>query len=186
MRAPKSQVSSSGKGFNGTNMLDSSINSDASSEAPKARDVIARANGPGMIRALTGSADSATCGCAKAPILRERRLRGSTHFALSALNQTTIAAPGPLGRAITFRAFGAQDNNHASHPPNSTQREENKPGRVSCFRRRFIVKSPAQRACAFFGHKLRLVFSRPVPVGMKVQAAKKIATNSAAHKAMPR
>ncbi len=38
-------------------------------------------------------------------------LRGSTHFALSALNQTTIAAPGPLGRAITFRAFGSQDNN---------------------------------------------------------------------------
>jgi hypothetical protein len=33
------------------------------------------------------------------------------HFALSALNQATIAAPGPLGRAITFRAFSAQDNN---------------------------------------------------------------------------
>jgi hypothetical protein len=33
------------------------------------------------------------------------------HFAPSALNQTTIAAPGPLGRAITFRAFSAQDNN---------------------------------------------------------------------------
>src|SRR5882757_8993870 len=94
-----------------TNILDSSINSDACSEAPKARDVIARANGPGMIRALTGSAESATCGCAQAPILRERCLRGSTHFALSALNQTTIAAPGPLGRALTFRAFGAQDNN---------------------------------------------------------------------------
>jgi hypothetical protein len=40
----------------------------------------------------------------------ERCIRGPTHFALSALNQTTIAAPGPLGRAITFRAFGAQDN----------------------------------------------------------------------------
>src|SRR5882724_5875642 len=97
MRAPKSQVSSSGKGFNGTNILDSSINSDACSEAPKARDVIARANGPGMIRALTGSAESATCGSAKGPILRERCLRGSAHFALSALNQTTIAAPGPVG-----------------------------------------------------------------------------------------
>src|SRR5882724_4415676 len=102
-----------------TNILDSSINSDACSEAPKARDVeapkardvIARANGPGMIRALTGSAESATGGRAKAPILRERCLPRSTHFALSALNQTTIAAPGPLGRAITFRAFGAQDNN---------------------------------------------------------------------------
>src|SRR5258706_5726026 len=44
----------------GANTLDSSINSDACSEAPKARDVIARANDPGMIRALTGSAESAT------------------------------------------------------------------------------------------------------------------------------
>jgi hypothetical protein len=32
------------------------------------------------------------------------------HFALSVLNQTTIAAAGPLGRAIAFRAFSAQDN----------------------------------------------------------------------------
>src|SRR5882724_10162995 len=101
-----------------TNILDSSINSDACSEAPKARDVeapkardvIARANGPGMIRALTGSAESATCGRAKAPILRERcgdqrisrfqrsikrqsphpaRWAGLLHFAPSALKTTT-------------------------------------------------------------------------------------------------
>jgi hypothetical protein len=42
-------------------------------------------------------------------VIDEVFFRGSMHFALSALCRMTTT-PGPLGRAIAFRAFGAEDN----------------------------------------------------------------------------
>jgi hypothetical protein len=102
------------------------ISLDPGSEAPKARNVIARANGPGRIVYESRSAESATYGCSGTDfslwIQVKHRLRSAPpgifgepiHSAPSALRHLTIAAPGPLGRAITFRALGAQDN-HANH-----------------------------------------------------------------------
>jgi hypothetical protein len=45
---------------------------------------------------------------ARAPVLSVKVSWKPVYFAPSALRHVAIAAPGPLGRAITFRALGAQ------------------------------------------------------------------------------
>jgi hypothetical protein len=57
------------------------------------------------------SAESAACRGAGGPVLFVRPI----YFAPSALDYLVVAAPGPLGRAITFRAFSAQTQLHANH-----------------------------------------------------------------------
>jgi len=62
---------------------------------PKARDVKARANDPGMIRGWIGSAESATCGCPRHAITPERR----------------------TSRPHAFRTFSAQSNDNRRTRP---------------------------------------------------------------------
>jgi hypothetical protein len=55
----------------------------------------------------------------RAPVLSLKVSLEPVYFAPSALRHVAIAAPGPLGRAITFRALGAQ-NNHVNHKIDSS------------------------------------------------------------------
>jgi len=47
----------------------------------------------------------------EAPLLQKGAFEAQRISRFQRSIKRQIAAPGPLGRAITFRAFGAQDNN---------------------------------------------------------------------------
>src|SRR5438132_1626931 len=77
------------------------------SNAPKAPNVVARANGPGSGASFSSrSAESATYVVQGPQRIRRRFLQCRIPFrAFSAL--LISPPPGPLGRAIAFSAFGA-------------------------------------------------------------------------------